>query len=277
MTPVEKAVWFIESHLAAPVGLDDVARHCQVSPFHLTRAFAAVTGRSLMRYLRARRLSEAARTLAEGAPDILDVALQAGYGSHEAFSRAFRDQFGLTPEAVRSRSVSQSLSLVESITMTLTLVDDLAPPRIESGAPLLLAGYVDRFQCEAPAGLPALWERLNAHSGNLDRQIGTVAYGACFNTDDAGNFDYMAGVVVADFDGLPTEFGRLRVPASTYAVFARGDHIAGIRGVFATIWERWLPNSGREVADAPVLERYGPEFDPLTGLGGYEIWIPLKA
>ncbi|QCK87187.1 AraC family transcriptional regulator [Phreatobacter aquaticus] len=277
MTPVEKAVWFIESHLAAPVVLDDVARHCQVSPFHLTRAFAAVTGRSLMRYMRARRLSEAARTLADGAPDILQVALEAGYGSHEAFSRAFRDQFSLTPEAVRNQSDVNPLSLVEPITMTLTLVDDLASPRIEVGAPMLLAGHVERFHCEAIAGLPALWERLNAHMGSIDGQIGKVAYGACFNTDDAGNFDYMAGVAVADFDDLPAEFGRLRVPASTYAVFARGDHIAGIRGVFAAIWERWLPESGREVADAPVLERYGAEFNPMTGLGGYEIWIPLKA
>lgn len=276
MTPVEKAVWFIESHLAEPFGLEEVARHCKVSPFHLTRAFAAVTGRSLMRYLRARRLSEAARRLAGGAPDILDVALAAGYGSHEAFTRAFRDQFGLTPEAARKPPDAHPLLLVEPITMTIALVDDLAAPRIESHAPMLLAGFTERFHCEAPAGVPALWQRLNAHGGTIDGQIGKAAYGACFNADDAGNFDYMAGVPVGDFDDLPDGFGRLRVPAGTHAVFARGDHIAGIRGVFATIWERWLPQSGREVADAPVLERYGPEFNPMTGLGGYEIWIPVK-
>ena len=39
---------------------------------------------------------------------------------------------------------------------------------------------------------------------------------------------------------------------------------------------KWLPESGHEVADAPDFERYGPEFDPTTGNGGLEVWVPLK-
>jgi AraC family transcriptional regulator len=62
----------------------------------LTWAFAVSTGLSLIRYVRARRLSEAARELAQGADDILGLALDAGYGSHESFTRAFVGQSGLT-------------------------------------------------------------------------------------------------------------------------------------------------------------------------------------
>src|SRR3954451_2968586 len=102
MNPAQKALWYIESHLAQPLTLDEVAAIAGVSRFHLVRAFAAATGLSVMRYVRARRLSEAARTLADGAPDILRVALDADYGSHEAFTRAFREHFGVTPEMVRS-------------------------------------------------------------------------------------------------------------------------------------------------------------------------------
>ena len=102
MDPVQKALWFVESHSREPITLEDIARACKVSPFHLTRAFAASMGLSLMRYVRARRLSEAARQLAEGADDILGIALDVGYGSHEAFTRAFRDHFLLTPEQVRA-------------------------------------------------------------------------------------------------------------------------------------------------------------------------------
>ena len=69
----------------------------------MAHAFGRATGWSVMRYVRGRRLSEAARTLAAGATDILAVALDAGYGSHEAFTRAFRDQFGRTPESVRAQ------------------------------------------------------------------------------------------------------------------------------------------------------------------------------
>ncbi|RUX42085.1 AraC family transcriptional regulator, partial [Mesorhizobium sp. M4A.F.Ca.ET.050.02.1.1] len=113
MHPTEKALWFVESHLPDAISLDDVAQSSGVSRFHVTRAFGAATGRSVMGYMRARRLSEAARKLAGGAPDILSVALEAGYGSHEAFTRAFRDQFGTTPELVRAQGSTNTLDLVE--------------------------------------------------------------------------------------------------------------------------------------------------------------------
>src|SRR6201990_3217399 len=102
MNPAQKALWFIERHLAAPLTLDGIAGVAGISRFHMVRAFAAATGLPVMRYVRARRLTAAARALAGGAPDILNVALDADYGSHEAFTRAFRDHFGVTPEAVRA-------------------------------------------------------------------------------------------------------------------------------------------------------------------------------
>src|SRR6266446_9088375 len=109
MNPAQKALWFIESHLAAELTLDEIAGVAGISRFHMVRAFAAATGLSVMRYVRARRLSEAARSLAKGAPDILSLALEADYGSHEAFTRAFRDHFGTTPEAVRAATCVKQL------------------------------------------------------------------------------------------------------------------------------------------------------------------------
>ena len=99
--PVGKALWFIDSHPANELSLADIAEASGISRFILLRAFGIATGQSVMRYVRGRRLTEAARHLASGAPDILTIALGAGYGSHEAFTRAFRDQFGLTPERGR--------------------------------------------------------------------------------------------------------------------------------------------------------------------------------
>src|SRR3954454_2721992 len=140
MNPAQKALWYIESHLAKPLTLDAVAAIAGVSRFHLVRAFAAATGVSVMRYVRARRLSVAARALADGAPDILSVALDAEYGSHEAFTRAFREHFGLTPEMVRDSAKLDMLQLQEPITMDSTLTDNLTRPRFETGKPLLVAG-----------------------------------------------------------------------------------------------------------------------------------------
>src|SRR5467141_1294453 len=125
MNPAQKALWFIESHLADALTLDEIAAIGGVSRFHMVRAFAAATGLSVMRYVRARRLTEAARALAGGAPDILKLALEADYGSHEAFTRAFRDHFGVTPEAVRASTCLDRLKLQEPILMDSTRTDNL--------------------------------------------------------------------------------------------------------------------------------------------------------
>src|ERR1700685_4373528 len=135
MNPAQKALWFIEGHLANPLTLDEVAAIGGASRFHMVRACAAATGLSVMRYVRARRLSEAARALAAGAPDILTLALDADYGSHEAFTRAFRDHFGLTPEAVRSLARIDNIKLQEPIRMDSNATKKLQPPRFESGKP----------------------------------------------------------------------------------------------------------------------------------------------
>src|SRR5262245_23514605 len=133
MNPVEKAVWFIEARFGRDLCLDEIARVAGVSRYHMARAFAETTGQSVMRYARGRRLSEAARALASGAPDILSVALEARYGSHEAFTRAFRDQFGVTPESVRAAGTVGNLPLVEAIRMDKTRIVNLEPPRFIDG------------------------------------------------------------------------------------------------------------------------------------------------
>jgi AraC family transcriptional regulator len=277
MDPVRKALWFVEGRFAADVSLDAVAEACGVSRFHLSRIFAVATGQPVTRYMRGRRLTEAAKALAGGAPDILEVALDAGYGSHEAFTRAFRDHFGTTPEAVRAQRHLDNLTLVEAIKMDESLIANLAPPSIEMGKLLLVAGLGGRYTFESSKNIPALWQRFGPHLGHVPGQVRAkgVTFGVSYNMDDSG-FDYMAGVEVSDFDKLPAEFARLRIAPQRYAVFTHREHISSMRSVIMTIWRRWLPESEYEAADAPNFERYGEEFDGRTGLGGFQLWIPIK-
>ncbi|WP_186467539.1 AraC family transcriptional regulator [Bradyrhizobium stylosanthis] len=276
MNPAQRALWYIESHLAEPMTLDEIAAVSGVSRFHIVRAFAAATGLSVMRYVRARRLSEAARSLANGAPDILSLALQADYGSHEAFTRAFRDQFGTTPEAVRAATCTGHLKLQEPILMDSTMLDHLKPPRFETARAILVAGPMERISCDNGAAIPGLWQRFHQEVADIPARVGQVAYGVCCNGDDAGNFDYIAGVEVADFSDLPRRFGRIRIGEQRYAVFTHTDRVASIRRTVSTIWNQWLPASGLKAADAPNFERYDEAFDPATGNGGFEIWIPVR-
>src|ERR1700682_3195670 len=132
MNPVGRALWFIESHFAQDITLDEIANAGCASRFHMSRAFGVATGRSIMRYVRGRRLTEAAKSLANGAPDILAVALEAGYGSHEAFTRALPGQFGPAPETGRAHRRLDNIELVEPIKMDQTVLADLQPPRFET-------------------------------------------------------------------------------------------------------------------------------------------------
>jgi AraC family transcriptional regulator len=229
-----------------------------------------------MRYVRGRRLSEAARQLAQGAPDILRLALDAGYSSHEAFTRAFKDQFALTPEQVRAQGYLDNIPIVEAITMNAAPVSELAPPRYETLKPTVFGGLVERHNCEASAGIPDQWPRFAPYLGTIPGRRGHAAYGVVYNFDSEGNFDYMCGVEIAEPANLPPSLVKLSVPAQEYAVFTHRGHVAGIRSTISTIWSKWLPESGYKAVDAPSLEKYGPEFNPVTGMGGFEIWVPIQ-
>jgi AraC family transcriptional regulator len=274
-SPVQKALWFIESHFGHDITLGQISEVACVSQYHMSRVFAVSTGFPVMRYLRARRLSEAARALVNGAPDILSVALDVGYGSHEAFTRAFREQFGVTPESVRTQGNLNNLRLMEAMKMEGNMLKVL-DARFETGRVLLISGIGSRYNCANTAGIATQWQGFVPHIGNIAGQVGRKAYGTMCNFDEDGNFDYICGVEVKDFSHVSPDFSTVRVPAQDYAVFTHSDHISTIRSTWMTIWNKWLPDSGREVEDAPNFELYGENFDSVTGRGLVEIWLPLK-
>lgn len=275
---VEKALWYIEARYGQDFSLEEMAGHIGVSRFHLSRSFPAATGLSISAYLRGRRLTEAAKALARGAPDILNVALDACYGSHEAFTRAFRDQFGLTPEQVRARGSVENLRLVEAIRMDERMFIDLLPPRIFDRGPLLLAGLVERHDCLRPEGVPAQWQRFTPWIEAIPNGIGLAAYGVVSDLFfDSDGFQYLSGVEVNDVFGLQPELSAQRFPARRYAAFSHQGHVAQIRPTIHTIFNREIERLGLEVGNLPnFIEYYGPGFDPERGEGDVEIWIPLE-
>lgn len=278
MTAIGRAIWFIESHFSSEISLEAIADAAGLSRYHLARVFGLSTGRSISGYIRARRLSVAACALAGGRTSILEVALDAGYGSHEAFTRAFRDQFGVTPETVRKQRHVRNLVLLEPIRMDDTRLPKLEAPRFETRPHMLLAGLAETYAYGQTQGIPSLWQRFNSHFGHIAGQIGNVAYGVCQHADgEAERFRYMAAAEVTDAEGLPDGFATFRVPAQRYAVFTHRGHVSGITATVGQVFRQWLPASGHAHGDMPdLLERYDDRFDPYTGTGAIEIWIPLK-
>lgn len=279
MNTAGRAIWYIESHFGEPVTLTDVAEAVGLSRFHLSRTFAQATGHSLTAYLRGRRLSEAARALAAGAPDILSVALEACYGSHEAFSRAFRDQFGVTPEEVRARRSLEALTLLEPMQMPAKLTATIAAPETRRLGALLIAGMRRYFAFEDRGGIPALWQRFTPHIGHIPGEVAGATYGVCMPPSIGGDdgFDYLSGVAVRSLDDLPEDLVGIRIPARTWAVFAHRDHVSTIAATCQGAVE-WLAREGRTPPEGTtqMVEFYGQQFNPRTGEGGCEVWMPVR-
>jgi AraC family transcriptional regulator len=263
-------LWYIESHFAENPSLADIARVVGLSPFHLSRLFQLSTGTSVVRYLRGRRLTEAARQLAAGAGDILSVAVAAGYASHAAFTRAFSDQFGRSPEQVREQGLAD-MALVEALKLIDTSTPCAIQPRREYRGALRVAGIGARHTAATVASIPSQWQRLDEAYG-LGAEI---AYGVCGNNDAEGGFDYIAGVEIRAGASVPAGWQAISIAPREYLVAWHAGHISAIRSTWFWLLNDYLPASGLTLADAPDLERYDARFDDRSGHGGVEIWLPL--
>ena len=271
MRVANKALWLIESRMREPLALNALAAELGVSDFHLARAFASTVGMSLMQYVRRRRLTEAAHQLVRTDMSIIDVAVDAEYNSQEAFARAFKAEFGLTPQAFRNKPEHKTAYL-EAATMESTNSVTLNPPRIVSLPALRVLGLARRYNPTNSANIPDQWAQFN----QLGLEIGPDGtLGVCYNADAEGNMDYLCGIEVSSFDAAREHLDRLTLPAQTYAVFQHGGHVSEIRDIWQAIWNHGLADAGLVVSEGPEFEKYGSDFDPETGNGGFEIWIPV--
>ena len=275
MSLPDKALWIIERNSTQPLTLDGIAEACGVSRSHLAHAFGSAMGMSVMQYVRARRLSATAQALADGAPNILSLALDAGYGSHEAFTRAFRERFQQTPESVRERRSVEGLDLVGPLELRPRATVRLEPPRIVDEQVIRVVGLAERCSFDTTITIPAQWQRFMECYHAIPHKRDHIPIGVNYNADDDGQFQYMSGAEVHRFGEHTRALTQLEVPARQYAVFEHRGHVSTIFETYRSIWNEAMPATGRTVADAPVIERHNPTFDPRTGDGGLTLWIPL--
>lgn len=278
MSAVAKTLWLLESRFGENLSLDELADHAGVSRSHLSRIFPLATGYSISAYVRGRRLTEAAKALADGAPDILGVALDVGYGSHEAFTRAFREQFDLTPDEVRRKRSLSTLELVEPLRMDTAEKVRLAVPKIVDLPDMRIAGLAERHLMTKPATIPPQWQRFHNYIGNVHGAVAGNAYGIVGPmAEDAQAFDYLCGVEITAKAELPPEFVVWTIPAGKYAKAAHRGHVTTIRSTIGALMEEWLPQSGftQRHDVLSFIEFYGPDFNAATGLGTMEIWVGL--
>ena len=109
---IETVKRYIQLHITEPLDRTQLATLAGFSVPHFHRVFLAQVGESPAAYIRRLRLERAGRKLRMGACDIGEVALAAGYGSHNAFSKAFKEHFGLSPQAFRTLGCAAATQLL---------------------------------------------------------------------------------------------------------------------------------------------------------------------
>lgn len=272
MALLDRIIWQIEKNLNQRITLSELAESCAVSPYHMCRVFQQGLGMSIMAYVRARRLSVSARRIASGEEALIHIALDAGYEFHEAFTRAFASCFGVLPSTVRKARSIATLSLMEPQQMKKDMIVDVAKPEMRERAAFRVVGLSGTFSIENTNTIPGLWRSFNEVAAEIGGAVPGAAYGVCHGADESGQFRYLAGLEAA----TKTEgMDFVDIPAGRYAVFTHSGHISDIGRTVYTIWNRSLPDLGLEPAKAPDFEHYDERFDPRTGRGVVEIWIPV--
>jgi AraC family transcriptional regulator len=153
---------------------------------------------------------------------------------------------------------------------------NLETPRLERLHDLNLIGISRHYPFESVAEIPNQWQSYVPLIPQAISDPSPVTYGAIYNGADE-SFGYLSGVELPRGKSAPQNMVSLLLAAQSYLVFRHPGHVATLRDTCSAIWTDWLPASGRSVVEAPWFERYGDEFDPVTGNGGLEIWIPISA
>ena len=275
MDIVTRAIWTIETRLGSQLSLSSIAEDCGVSQYHLSRVFRVATGMSVMVYVRSRRLSLAASVLAHGDTDILDVALNTQYNSHEAFTRAFTNCFGTLPSTVRESRCISELNVLEPIVMDDSMLVPVKSPARHQRGRFQVTGISRAYNFETNYGIPEQWGLFMDRQTEIKSAVGGVSYGVCYNANADGNFFYLCGLETNTSAKIPNDMQKIEVPAGRYAVFEHDGHISDYRKTIYTIWNKTMKDEKLEPRGAPDFELYDQGFDPDSGLGFVEIWIPI--
>ncbi|RST50211.1 AraC family transcriptional regulator [Variovorax sp. DXTD-1] len=277
------AVW-IEQQLDQSLTLELVAAQVGLSPYHFSRLFTARMGRSVMAYVRGRRLVRGARRLCDE-PDLklVDLAFDCGFESQEAFTRAFKRLFGVSPGRFRSGFAVEPIE--GQYPMNLTPAQNTSVsrlPELVAMPAFRVAGPSRRFDEATKSEIPQLWSALIGALPFAGQVQSWATYGVVSIADKAeGCFQYMAGVGVESTCVPPSNFSTMEIPAATYVVFRitlNGTALQPqVKEALASIWGELIPTSDLKVADGPDFELYDGRFDPQQPGAFIDFHVPVEA
>lgn len=277
---IREAVAYLESHLDESLSLDELARVACFSPFHFHRIFRGIVGESVAEHTRRLRLERAARRLRSGAPDILSLALDAGYEAPEAFTRAFQSRFGVSPSAYRRARRTPPAFQPEPATRATDLREEILPMevRVMNLEPIRVAyiRHVGRFHGVGQTfGQLAGWAGPRGLLGPSSRWLAVWLDDPEVTAPEKIRGD--ACVTVREGVSAEGPVGIREIPGGEYAMFTHHGPYDRLTDTYARFCGEWLQHSGRELAEAPPFEDY--RNNPQTAVPEdllTDIYLPLK-
>ena len=252
---------YIRTHLDEPLDRDALARMAGFSLPHFHRLFTAHVGESIGAYVRRARMERAAQRLLGDEANITWLALEAGYETHSAFSKAFKQYFGVSPTEFRELKPKAAAYLIHRRFLFQRKVPSMQPIEIRTLPDLQVLYARTTELMTSPAFQTANQEafsQLFQRGGALMNQIShcVAIYPDEVEIGKVARFD--AGVVFADGQtpSAPAGLAYQTLPGGRWAVFR---HV----GPYDTLWQTWqaayrdwLPTSGETVRDALPFEDY---------------------
>lgn len=234
---IQKTLDYIEEHIAEDIKIEDLAETASLSLFYYQRLFSRLVKKPVREYIKLRRMAMVLEALQNKNNRILDIALEYGFGSHEAFTRAFKEVYGMTPEQYREKPVSLNRFDKPDLLLGYTLIDE-GVPLISEGLVLEMnrrvldkpvdfmgvIGYVP-IAGQLPVGestgvdMPGeIWRRFHQEKGRIVRIPNGREIGVAYMGDaPEGCFTYFAGAE-AESGVTDEHFQMWQLPAREYIV-----------------------------------------------------------
>jgi AraC family transcriptional regulator len=282
---LNRIVDLVEQNLAEELDVAATASAEGTTEYHVRRMFSSLAGMPLSEYIRRRRMTVAAAEVLAGG-ELLQIAVRFGYGSTEAFNRAFRAVHGISPADARRdggplRTQSQlrfRLTVEGSNTMDTRITDRPAFTLVGHAArvPLIHQGVNPHIQ-QHIASLPAdEHERLKALSNTEPAALLQVSADVDPDYAEGSQLTYLHGVAIAGSTPVPEDLDVIELPAGTWAVFrTEGPYPDALQSTWAATATEWFPSNPWRLRPGPsivsMLER-ADDFSTATT----ELWLPVE-
>jgi AraC family transcriptional regulator len=286
ISALNRLVDLVEENLTEEFDVDGLATAFGTTGYHLRRMFSSLAGMPLSEYVRRRRMTVAAADVVRGEDDLLSVAVRHGYGSTEAFGRAFRAVHGAGPRDVRRdggplRAQPQlrfRLTVEGNIPMDTRIADHPAFRLVGHAArvPLIHHGVNPHIQQHIAALPQEEHARLKALGDTEPAGLLQVSDDLDPDGTEGSELTYLHGVAVSRDTPVPDDLDAIEVPAGRWAVFrTAGPHPQALQNTWAATATEWFPANPWRLRPGPsivtVLDR-ADDFSTAT----CELWLPVE-